>query len=727
MTRDLEAIDSCETPSPEEDEVLTEGTEQARMISNTTLARLRMPLISMVCLVVGFLGGLASKFADTGRPYSSQNLQIHDYFTDPTDLGGFGAQSPNLPALSMLPLRLVNVSRLGDGWAPWQFAVSGPEDYKDKSQKWVNMNGVWTIVIDPDANGRQPRLNINTRFRVAIRNKLHEPALMHWHGFQPPNSLDGIPWISSMPIQENHTQYYDFVIYHRGFNWAHSHFGHQLEAGLYAPVIIKDHPKDDKAFGLPQEIMMVIYDGHWRWECAYTQALYPVHCPTGGFDGWDQYQILVNGHDARSGLAREVDVKSGKPVRLRILMAGGGVYNVSFGGLKGEIIATDGMHVRRGRNGVKVNYLPVTPADRYDVLLDIPKAGGRYDVMAQRIHMDKPVPHAERGVLVLKTPNAPFHEVPSGYAPDLVNHFSGQWFKDFTAKLQAKNGLRDPQRAPDVHHIIRLTGAYEKNSGEWRPAFDINGKGIWGGDENRGMRVWPAVVWCKVVPGQADWDVSHTVANMVFCQGESIVSNFACDHFECADGKSGDADGRCLPDNTTENVWAGVRVSDCDQWAPQPNTFRYNPDSPEVCYGDRVWITYVTETKTAGHPMHLHGTHQQLIAVNGTPVDGALKDTWFVPIASNLTVAFDAYNPGEWLLHCHIGMHTDSGMVTTVRYVTGGRCLDKAEEEHTWKNTDPLPPSEWTQDWKTLWEKKDPTQDKPVYPFEHDTQPASAR
>lgn len=34
-----------------------------------------------------------------------------------------------------------------------------------------------------------------------------------------------------------------------------------------------------------------------------------------------------------------------------------------------------------------------------------------------------------------------------------------------------------------------------------------------------------------------------------------------------------------------------------------------------------------------------------------------------------VAVAFDADNPGVWMLHCHNGYHMDAGMMTTLEYV----------------------------------------------------------
>lgn len=87
--------------------------------------------------------------------------------------------------------------------------------------------------------------------------------------------------------------------------------------------------------------------------------------------------------------------------------------------------------------------------------------------------------------------------------------------------------------------------------------------------------------------------------------------------------------------------------------------------------GERVEITFRNVSMMA-HPMHLHGHHFQVIAINGKPQIGALRDTVLVPPQTTVTVAFDATNPGEaWALHCHHFYHMAAGMMTAVAYREG--------------------------------------------------------
>jgi FtsP/CotA-like multicopper oxidase with cupredoxin domain len=86
-----------------------------------------------------------------------------------------------------------------------------------------------------------------------------------------------------------------------------------------------------------------------------------------------------------------------------------------------------------------------------------------------------------------------------------------------------------------------------------------------------------------------------------------------------------------------------------------------------ITTGQRVAIEMLNNTMMA-HPMHLHGHAFQVVAINGAPLAGAVRDTVLVPPRGSVTIAFDADNPGRWAFHCHNLHHMMTGMMTEVRY-----------------------------------------------------------
>jgi FtsP/CotA-like multicopper oxidase with cupredoxin domain len=86
-----------------------------------------------------------------------------------------------------------------------------------------------------------------------------------------------------------------------------------------------------------------------------------------------------------------------------------------------------------------------------------------------------------------------------------------------------------------------------------------------------------------------------------------------------------------------------------------------------VRLGQRVEVSMQNQSMMA-HPMHLHGHHFQVVAIDGKRLSGAVRDTVWVPPMRKVTVAFDAANPGQWAFHCHHLYHMASGMMTSVEY-----------------------------------------------------------
>jgi FtsP/CotA-like multicopper oxidase with cupredoxin domain len=84
--------------------------------------------------------------------------------------------------------------------------------------------------------------------------------------------------------------------------------------------------------------------------------------------------------------------------------------------------------------------------------------------------------------------------------------------------------------------------------------------------------------------------------------------------------------------------------------------------------GQRVEIDLVNHSMMA-HPIHLHGHAFQVVAIDGRPIRGAVRDTVLVrPMMGRVRIAFDANNPGRWAFHCHNLYHIATGMMMEFRY-----------------------------------------------------------
>ena len=76
--------------------------------------------------------------------------------------------------------------------------------------------------------------------------------------------------------------------------------------------------------------------------------------------------------------------------------------------------------------------------------------------------------------------------------------------------------------------------------------------------------------------------------------------------------------------------------------------------------------TYVLELVNATpqmHPIHIHGHSFTVLKSNKDDIRRHVADTALVRPKERLTVAFVADNPGDWMLHCHVIEHQDTGMM----------------------------------------------------------------
>ena len=54
-----------------------------------------------------------------------------------------------------------------------------------------------------------------------------------------------------------------------------------------------------------------------------------------------------------------------------------------------------------------------------------------------------------------------------------------------------------------------------------------------------------------------------------------------------------------------------------------------------------------------------------MVNINGKAVNGAMRDTVYVPPNAMVTVALDAGEAARWMLHCHHMPHLSTGIMTT--------------------------------------------------------------
>lgn len=107
-------------------------------------------------------------------------------------------------------------------------------------------------------NGSMPGPTIEVtqgdRVRIIVDNHLPEATSVHWHGFELPLAMDGVPGVTQDPIPPGGRFVYEFDVHQHGTFFYHSHMAMQELMGMIGLFIL--HPREayqprvDKDFGL---------------------------------------------------------------------------------------------------------------------------------------------------------------------------------------------------------------------------------------------------------------------------------------------------------------------------------------------------------------------------------------------------------------------------------------------------------------------------------------------
>lgn len=95
------------------------------------------------------------------------------------------------------------------------------------------------------------------------------------------------------------------------------------------------------------------------------------------------------------------------------------------------------------------------------------------------------------------------------------------------------------------------------------------------------------------------------------------------------------------------------------------------PDVPMFTVRDGEDVRFrIRNDSGEGHPMHLHGHHARLLAIDGRTAQGSAiwLDSIDVEPDQSVDIQFRADNPGIWMDHCHNLPHATEGLVAHLMY-----------------------------------------------------------
>ena len=106
------------------------------------------------------------------------------------------------------------------------------------------------MTINGTVPGPVLRFTLGDDAVIHVHNTMRESTSLHWHGLLVPNNQDGVPLLTTPPIESGTTFTYRFPIKQTGTYWYHSHSGMQEQQGIYGAFII-DEPAPKEDAGVP--------------------------------------------------------------------------------------------------------------------------------------------------------------------------------------------------------------------------------------------------------------------------------------------------------------------------------------------------------------------------------------------------------------------------------------------------------------------------------------------
>ncbi len=136
-------------------------------------------------------------------------------------------------------------------------------DLTAKVVKWEvspgNFVDAWTY--NGEVPGPTIHVNIGDKVAVVLHNQLPESTVIHFHGIQVPNAMDGVPYVTQDPVKPGQSFTYSFVAKGPAVGMYHSHYDavKQVPDGLAGAFLIGEEPLPNNVKPA-QELTMMLDD-----------------------------------------------------------------------------------------------------------------------------------------------------------------------------------------------------------------------------------------------------------------------------------------------------------------------------------------------------------------------------------------------------------------------------------------------------------------------------------
>ncbi|SDE93740.1 multicopper oxidase family protein [Phytopseudomonas seleniipraecipitans] len=213
------------------------------------------------------------------------------------------------------------------------------------------------------APGVELRCRQGDELRVRFINHLPEATTIHWHGIRLPLEMDGVPYVSQLPVLPGEYFDYRFIVPDAGSYWYHPHqsSAEQLGRGLVGPLIIEEREPS----GFLHERTLCLKSWHVDKEGAFTAFSVPREAAREGTRG---RLSTINGVSLPT-----LELPAGQVVRLRLINVDNTVtYRLNLPKGEARLYALDGNPIAPRPLG-KEYWLG--PGMRIDLALKVPEVG----------------------------------------------------------------------------------------------------------------------------------------------------------------------------------------------------------------------------------------------------------------------------------------------------------------------------------------------------------------
>ncbi|MDF9799184.1 CopA family copper-resistance protein [Catalinimonas alkaloidigena] len=503
---------------------------------------------------------------------------------------------------------------------------------------------------------------------IYVKNEMDVETSVHWHGLLLPNFYDGVPYLTTPPIEPGQTQKYEFPLIQSGTYWYHSHTMLQEQSGVYGSIVIE--PKEGEILDYDKELVMILSD--WthqkpmnvlrnlkrgnEWYNIKKGTATPLNqvIARGAFGAqlnfWRQRMesadiadiyypaFLNNGQEVQE----YPQFEPGDKVRLRIINgAASSQFWMTFGGEDPLLVAADGLNVVP----VKRNKTFIGIAETYDFIVTIPDEGKIEFRATAQDGSGYSVAYLGTGDII------PASEVPR---PDKIKMMQQM------AKMDMRMGAPAMKYNPSEEEPQEMM----KNWGMQMDS-EMNMEGMDHADMDHhiyknGDMDMPDEDASKQIDHENSMEMNESTSGDQMA-GMNMFAEYNYNYLKAPTSTtiSEDQPVRNILLNLTGNMWRyiwsmnGVPLSEADMI--------------KISQGEKVRITFNNLTMMH-HPMHLHGHFFRVVNKHGEY--SPLKHTVNVPPMQKTAIEFDATEDSDWFLHCHVLYHMIGGMARAVSYDT---------------------------------------------------------